>query len=308
MENFINTLDENFSYGYDGNLYNLRSTNSNLQCYYKKASYIPSSFREECVRICNKISHYAETQKRIPIILFSGGLDSEIVIRSFIDSKKPFKIVVNKFSNNFNSHELFYVEKFLNSYNLTADYIDIDVETWLESNEALAMAEISKCPYSEMLPTMKLIDHVYYQMNGVPVLGNGDFYASIIDNQWMYVEFEYILSWMRYCVAKKIVGAINFFQQTPEIVLAMGKDPLVTKTINDGFKPNLRSTKYMIYQKYWNDVEIRQKFNGAEKIQTLCDKINNSHLIKYSDYKRKWTMPLEEFLSMIMPLETNKAK
>ena len=308
MKNFINPLDENFSYGYNNDLYNLRSAESIFQCHYKKATYLPISFREECVRVCNKIAHYANSQGRVPIILFSGGLDSEIVIRAFIDSKKPFRIVVNRFLNDFNSHEIFYVEKFLKSYNLEAEYVDIDVELWLESNEALDMAYISKCPYSEMLPTMKLIDYVYTQLNGIPILGNGDFYASIIDNQWMYVEFEYILSWMRYCVAKNIVGAINFFQQTPEIVLAMGKDPLITKTIDEGFKPNLRSTKYAIYQKYWSDVEIRQKFNGAEKIQTLCDKINNTHLIKYSDYKSKWTMPLDEFLSMMMPTDANKAE
>jgi hypothetical protein len=168
------------------------------------------------------------------------------------------------------------------------------------------MAEISKCPYSEMLPTMKLIDYVYTQLNGIPVLGNGDFYASIIEGKWMYVEFEYILSWMRYCVEKNIIGAINFFQQTPEIVLAMGRDKLISKTIQDGFKPNLRSTKYMIYQKYWNDVEIRQKFNGAEKIQNICDKINNTVLTQYSDYKSKWIMPLEDFLSMLSPEDKNE--
>jgi hypothetical protein len=308
MKNFINPLDENFSYGYNNDLYNLRSAESIFQCHYKKAIYLPVSFREECVRVCNKISHYADSQVRVPIILFSGGLDSEIVIRAFIDSEKPFRIVVNRFLNDFNSHEIFYVEKFLKSHNLTAEYIDIDVESWLESDEALRMAEISKCPYSEMLPTMKLIDYVYTQLNGIPVLGNGDFYASIIEGKWMYVEFEYILSWMRYCVEKNIIGAINFFQQTPEIVLAMGRDPLISKTIQDGFKPNLRSTKYMIYQKYWNDVEIRQKFNGAEKIQTLCDKINNTHLIKYSDYKSKWTMPLDEFLSIMMPTDATKAE
>jgi hypothetical protein len=201
---------------------------------------------------------------------------------------------------------MFYVEKFLKSHNLTAEYIDIDVESWLESNEALRMAELSKCPYSEMLPTMKLIDYVYTQLNGIPVLGNGDFYASIIEGKWMYVEFEYILSWMRYCVEKNIIGAINFFQQTPEIVLAMGRDPLISKTIEDGFKPNLRSTKYMIYQKYWNDVEIRQKFNGAEKIQNICDKINNTVLTQYSDYKSKWIMPLEDFLSMLSPEDKNE--
>lgn len=302
MRNFKNILDENFSYGYDNQLYNLRSSSESIfQCHYQRANYIPISFKEECIKVCNKISDYSEKQKRIPIILYSGGLDSEVVIRAFIESGKPFKVVVNKFSNNLNSHELFYVDRFLKSKNLKAEYVDIDIEKWLISEESFLMADLSKCPYSEMLPTTKLIDLVYFQMNGIPILGNGDFYARVVDDVWTYIEFEYIVSWMRYCVEKNIIGAINFFQQTPEIVLSMARDPLISTTIQESIEPNLRLTKYKVYQKYWPEVEIREKFNGAEKIQNLCDMINEKYLFKYSKYTDKWSMPLDKFIDMMMP-------
>lgn len=302
MENFKKILDENFSYGYDGQLYNLRSSpNSIFQCHYRRAKYIPGSFKDECIKICHKISDYAESVGRIPVILLSGGLDSETVVRSFLDADRNFKIVVNRFNKGLNSQEIEFVTKFLELKNLDASFIDIDIEKWLFSKESLQMAEDACCPYSEMLPTMKLIDRVYNEMNGIPVLGNGDLYASYIDDVWTYVEYEYILSWMRYCVKKNIVGSINFFQQTSEAVLAMGLDSFITDTVIKCQEPNLRFTKYKIYQKYWNDSEIRPKYNGAEKIQNICDEINFKYLKQYSDYTSKWKIPLKDFLSNLLP-------
>lgn len=300
MKNFINPLDQNFSYGYDGDIYNLRLTSdSQFHCYYRRAKYFPRSFREECVKNAVKISDYAESVNRTPTILFSGGMDSEIVIRAFQESDRDFKIIINRFENNLNSHDIFYAKKFLDENHLTAEFVDIDVETWLTSNESLSMAKDGKCAYSQMLPTMRLIDLVYNQRQGVPVLGNGDFYASKIEGQWQYVEFEYILAWMRYCVEKQIPGSINFFQQTPEIVLAMAQDPLIRETVRIDREPNLRLTKYRIYQRYWPDIAIRNKFNGMERIKDHCELVNQRYLKDYLAYTSKWKYPLKDFIKMI---------
>ena len=303
-QNFQNPLDENFSYGYDGNLYNLRSSNkSEFQCYYKQAKYIPISFKEECIKVCEKISDYAESVGRIPMVLLSGGLDSEVVVRSFIESGRPFQIVSNRFNNQLNDHEIQYVKKFSIKHNLKIEYIDLDITSLLTSDRYLKMAEISRCPYAEMLPTMDLIDRVYFEMNGVPVLGNGDFYASKIDNAWTYIEFEYILAWMRYVIDKKIAAAINFFQYTPEIVLSMALDPIVHDAIIGDQYPNVRQAKYAVYRKYWNDIELRTKYNGAESIQSLCDEINEKYLAENKIYTSKWSNPLYQFLKNMMPRE-----
>ena len=302
MKNFQNPLDENFSFGYDGMLYNHRSsTDSQFQCNYTRAQYVPTSFKDECIRVCEKISDYATSVGRVPVVLLSGGLDSEIVARSFMESGRSFRLVSNKFFNDLNAHEITLIEKFSKKYNLEVDYIELDIENLLSSPKYLEMAELSKCPYSEMLPTMDLIDRVYFEMNGIPVLGNGDFYASKIDDIWTYVEFEYILSWMRYTVSKQIVGSINFFQQTPEIVLAMALDPIIKQTISDDQMSNVRNAKYLVYQKYWKDVEIRSKYNGAEFIQSLCDDVNDKFLYRYKDYTSKWTTTVYRFVKNMMP-------
>ena len=303
-------LDENFSYGYDEGKYNLRVSNDSVfRCFYKEASYIPKSFKEECIKVCEKISDYSISEKKLPMILLSGGADSEVVVRSFIDAGRKFLAVTNRFKHGLNQHEVDYVIDFQKKYKFDLKFVDIDVEEWLLSSEADMMAEESKCTVPEMLPTMKLIDQVYFNLGGIPVLGNGDLYVSKdvdmhsriehnkISYVWNYVEFEYILAWMRYAVQKKIIGAINFFQYTPEIVLAMGLHPKMRYIFNNNSKgkQSSRSTKYLVYKDNWDDLLTRPKFHGGEKIYDICDYLRKNKLAKYRGYSQKWKKPVELF-------------
>lgn len=313
----MKTIDENFVYGYDNKIYNLRSTSrSTFNCYYARANKIPNSFKDECVRVCEKISDYAVSQNKIPFILLSGGLDSEIVVRSFFESGRDFQIITNRFSKNLNDHEIEHVEFLCNELNLKPIYIDIDIESWLISNDAYNFARISKCIYSEMLPTMKLMHDVYFNLGGIPVLGNGDLYVSKeINNdwrvgvsdqkyEWMYIEYEYIVAWLRYAVNTGVKGGINFFQHTPEIVLSMALDPLIQNLVktNPVGKQSSRSTKYLVYKKYWPESAMRRKFHGAEKISDLCNYLNKDILIKnFYDYSSRWTKSFDSFVNEMMP-------
>jgi hypothetical protein len=313
----MKTLDENFSYGYDEGIYNLRtSPRSQFKCYYRRASRTPASFREECVTVCREISDYAISQDKTPYVLLSGGLDSEVVVRSFIESGRDFHVITNRFCNDLNDHEIEYVERLCSSFNLNPIYVDIDIKEWLLSNESFTFAYDSKCVYSEMLPTMKLMRDVYVDLGGIPVLGNGDLYVSkeindqwrigdgTVKYEWQYIEYEYILAWMRYAVGHNIVGSINFFQQTPEVVLSIAQDPLIQNLVKDNpeGKQSSRSTKYQVYKKYWPDIDLRSKFHGAEKIEDLCDYINKDKLLKeFFNYTTRFKIPFNEFVERLMP-------
>ena len=299
-------LDENFSYGYDDGIYNLRSkNNSKFNCYYTKASRVHKTLREEAKLVCDKISHESTRLGKIPIILLSGGLDSEVVLRSFLESGKQFKAISNKFLNDLNSHEIDYIEKLKIKFDFDHVYNEIDIVNFLQSQRAKDLISISKCTRPEMLPTMELIYVVVKKMNGVPVLGNGDFYVSKDINesaiQWNYIEYEYILAWMRFCVSEKITAATNFFQYTPEIVLSVGRDPIMQHLFSTSppEKTSSRSKKYIVYKKNWIDIELRSKFHGAEKIMDLCDHLRETVCRDYLDYTELWKMPIDNFLCML---------
>lgn len=296
-------LDENFSYGYDGKIFNLRSSStSSFECHYNKSKRNFKSLREEAKLVCEKISDYCRSIGKVPVILLSGGLDSEVVLRSFIDSGRDFRSVSNRFKNNLNSHEIEYIEKLKEKFCFKHEYNDIDIEEFYLSDRCQHLINISKCTRPEMLPTMELVSKVYNELGEIPVLGNGDLYVAkdIIEETvvWNYVEYEYILAWMRFCIQENITAATNFFQYTPEIVLSVAKDPIMQHLFRTSpeWKSSSRSTKYLVYKKNWIDIELRPKFHGGEKVASLCEYLRDGLCKQYLDYTTEWKMPIDQFI------------
>jgi hypothetical protein len=312
------TIDNHFTFGYGKDTFNILDASPNLDfwCNYSRAKYIPDSFKEECIKTAISLSDSAKALGRKPVILLSGGMDSHVVVKSFIEAGLEFQTVTNRFFRNLNDHELVYVEKLKEEYKFPHKYINLDVEKFLQSNEAAVMAEESLCAYPQMFSTMKLMKYVW-DNGGMPILGNGDFYAIRSINpkwrlqdfnapkyMWEYVEYEYILAWFRYAIKHKIVGGLGFFQHNAEIVLAMGLEEHIVNTVTgaDEGKQSTRSSKYEVYKKYWPEFENRQKYHGGEKISGLCDMLRKTTLLpQHGNYERKWTMDYFKFIDLLMP-------
>ena len=56
------------------------------------------------------------------VILLSGGLDSEICVRSFFDQNLPFRTVSLRYKGGFNQSELDYVEKLKSEISIHHEY------------------------------------------------------------------------------------------------------------------------------------------------------------------------------------------
>ncbi len=280
---------------------------------YSKCTRVPSTFKQECINTALQVSQQAAELNRIPYIFLSGGLDSEVVVRAFIDAGIEFKAISFRFDSNLSSHETHYIDKFSFKHMLDHDYYDIDPE-WLLSQEAEEYFYQSQCSMSEMLPHMKLIKHVWDNLNGFPVLGNGDLYVSkdiseewIFDRsklkyEWNYIEYEYILAWNRFAVKNKILGCLGFFMHNPEIVLGMIKEPEMYMCVTGQIPHKLssRSTKSVIYIKSWRDLEPRIKYHGSEKLGGRCIELNR-HFGSLFKTTGKWQVPILEFISMLEP-------
>lgn len=312
------TLDNHFKFGYNTGAFNISDASplADFWCSYSRAKYVPDNFKNECIKTSISLINSAKDLDRTPVILLSGGMDSHVVVKAFCETGHSFHTMTNRFAKGFNEHELVYVDALKSRHSFSHDFVDIDTEEWLLSEEAMHMAEQSLCAYPQMLPTMKLIQHIWDQ-GGMPILGNGDFYAIRYINptwrlhnfnapkyQWEYVEYEYILAWFRYAIANNIVGGLGFFQHNPEIALSMGVEDHIFDMIsgNDEGKQSTRSSKYEVYKKYWPDFENRQKYHGGEKISGLCDMIRKNILLpKYGDFERKWTMNYFNYIDLLMP-------
>ena len=155
--------------------------------------------------------------------------------------------------------------------------------------------------------------HVWENINGFPVLGNGDLYVSKEINkewllrdrslpkyQWLYIEYEYIVAWFRFAVEHQILGALAFFQHNPYIVLSMIKESAIQDCVNDKFmyKLSTRSTKPSVYKKYWPDLISRMKYHGGEQISGITVALNRK-LSKDIGSNNKWTLPIKDFENIL---------
>ena len=152
------------------------------------------------------------------------------------------------------------------------NYFDTDVLSWIKTEESKRLFDESYCSSVTMLSHMKLMNHVW-ELGFSPVLGNGDVYLENMDGVWKYVELDYMLAWFRHAIRNKILGGIGFFQQTPEVTLAMLREPKIQR-LGENADPyatkmyqTSRFIKYGIYRQHWPDLTIRPKFGGQELVR-----------------------------------------
>lgn len=308
------TIDNHFTFGYNQKPFAKKENyfKDEFYCEYSRCQRPVNNFKQECIYTALEVFNQATALSRTPYIFLSGGLDSEVVVKAFIDAGVKFKTISFRLENNLSSHETLYINKFVQKHELDHEFYDIELD-WLSSQQALDWCYQSLCIRSEMLPHMKLMKHVWENLNGFPVLGNGDLYVSKEINkswlladrslpkyEWLYIEYEYIVAWFRFAIEHQILGALAFFQHNPYIVLSMIKELDIQKCVQDQFmyKLSTRSTKPLIYKKYWPDLLSRMKYNGGEQIGGITVELNRK-LSKDMGSNSKWSLPITEFEKLL---------
>jgi len=215
-------------------------------------------------------------------LTLSGGLDSEVLVRSFLDANIPFHVASLRFADGKNSHDLFWAERFIRKYKIENwRLFDIDIPRFFESGLANDYAVATDCTAPELLATMWLMD----QVEGIPVLGSGEcffwrddsdgyvpgvspYYSSV---PWFLVEKESVASWYRYAVWRKKACVPGFFQYTPEQLTSFVLEPLTFKLITNQIygKRDSKSVKHDTYAHLYPDLEPRPKYTGYENLKGL---------------------------------------
>lgn len=120
------------TYGWGDNTYGKRLTADETFWYkFGPCTQTPMDFRAECIRAADLI--YQSTEKEV-VIHFSGGIDSEIICRSFIEAGHPFTACICRFTNHLNKHDIKYAVKFCQEFNIPFYFIEVDVLDYLESD------------------------------------------------------------------------------------------------------------------------------------------------------------------------------
>ena len=226
---------------------------------------LPKSFHEECIYTAHTIR--ATTTKDI-IVLFSGGVDGEVVVRSFHEAKIPFTPIIYRYRDNANEHEYKFAINACNELNIPYELIDLDVIKLWENDYA-------KDDF--YTPVMSLVKYTLdnfqdcYSINGfMPP------YFKKETNNWYFYIRELSLFPIWYSIEKNIHTCGSFFLYRPENLLAMLGDKLITDIIAN-ITPieqyhhplnHLRGeflAKFAFFEKHFPGMEWRPKYIGYER-------------------------------------------
>jgi hypothetical protein len=308
------TYKQHFKFGYNDKWFNQRtSPDDKWHVDYGSIERDVGDFRQESFKVARLIEDEA-TRLGLPIdLMYSGGTESEMMVRSFIEQGIPVRINIMKFSNGLNMHDIKDALAFCEENNITPTMYDLDILKFWE-NDCWDYAERTKCISPQLLSTMWLMD----QLDGLPVMGSAECYIAHEDlkkfnyweptqgkvikknfskdeymvRPWYMHEREKIAAWYRHPMQQDRPAVPGYFQYTPEIMLSFLEDPFEQElaACKHTGKLSNTSTKLHVYEKYFPNLRQKVKTTGFEQIME-SDKVVRTELYRlYGMYsaEAKW--------------------
>lgn len=265
--------------GYNNNSFTLRNnTNDQFFVQYTPVTRDPFSFKDECIYTAKLLRE--KTDKTI-YLMYSGGIDSEIVLRSFILAKIPnWKVFVMNYDN-VNDYDLRYSKKFLSDNNINFHEHFFDLKKYWESDVIEDMKR-----YGSISPQFATYaNRMFYiasELNGFPVncCGNKNLYHD--GNDLLTIEHEKGSTLYRVLLVNNIQGCGRFYQYTPELTASWYLSPHFKRLIIDNPKMILNqhgssTFKQEFYSSNFNDESFnlvaRRKKTGFENLSTLDENL-----------------------------------
>lgn len=248
-------------YGWGNQLYGVRTNSSDkLWMKYGSCKREPEDYRQECINAAKNI--YESTEKKI-LIHLSGGIDSEVVCRSFLEAGINFEVCVWVYENKYNRYDLKHAYEFCNEYNIKVHELKIDIIKFAEKD----MFEIFTGYSFSPLWWSNLVKFAISKMSGYQIIGDFHFilihdplsassipaspiptknfidppnlekktYNVVLEAQW-----PAILSYTDQ-IGKTGTG---FFSYSPELLLSFANDSLVQDWLKNCKEGNNRGKIY----------------------------------------------------------------
>ena len=199
-------------------------------------------------------------------LLLSGGLDSELALRSYVEAKIPINVFIAKYNDNINAVDFHEALKTCQIYNVTPTIIDCNLKTFLE-NDAHDMwngGYFADPGYMIMLKVIESLDNIPVICDGI----NADNFRMANKTQCDIVIYE------KHFAAAIHGNTINrplissWYDYSPELTAAFldlnlhkwKKHKLITPPFNNS---NLHKLKYLNSNKLFG-TRMRQKRSGWE--------------------------------------------
>ncbi len=274
-----------------GPLFNIQTNKLPWHTSYKCTNKITvRSFKEELLNAARStLDHYNGLR---PCVFFSGGTESEVVLRSYINvGAKPI-VNIFRFENYINEYDVAYAIVICNQLGVDYNIIDFNLKRFFE-NDAEQISEVSQIDRPRGLPQLKFLDY----NEGFAVLGIGDprWSRSIENNTpWMLLDQEHDTGWDKYIIHKGMPAIAQWFKWTPGLVLSYTElnwfKDLILNNKWPG-KEGVTSTKLIGYREAYPDMLQRIKKTGMEPIDELINEFERFLEKKYGSLPFRQVVP-----------------
>ena len=310
------THENHLKFGWGNGLYNFDDKDQQFWFTPGKVNYIPTSFKDECLRSARLIGEAADK----PILLgLSGGVDSEVAARSFIEAGVPFEVVVANVIHDgtiVNARDTRFAKSFANKYNIKCHMIDIDFRATVDRLSKIRETNNPAEPYYKInisnLCNITMLepfcnDYFCLKGSGDLVLNTYRKFNQPSPRKYgLYIGetttvSESAVYEMSY---RNSANIINFFCYTPEAWLAWLLDPDVRHWVRyekafmgEHSWMNNYAIKSFVLFKIWPDMEIRTKLTGYEYIAEYKELTANNF---YVNDDTRLMIPIEEFTEQLL--------
>lgn len=254
-----------------------------------------TDIKSEYIRAAQLIANRAKDDL---VLCLSGGIDSEVMVRIFIDAKIKFKIAIMRFENDLNLYDIKYGISFCQKFDLEYSFFDLDVIKFHEEEEFKHYSDEAQCGSPQLSCILWLMDQLkdsFAVMAGqFPVIYNSnegvsDFINYQIDNNYDFIfindsiradhkdynpPFVQLMpdtdvSIFRWLMKKNNQAVPQFYHYTPEMTMAYFQHPATIDYINQiGLFENNKVWNYNVKRKLYDsffsyDMEHRPGATGG---------------------------------------------
>jgi hypothetical protein len=301
----IYTSENNwYTWNYKGQeLFGRQSSNLKFNINYNKFGNEIYDLKIELDRAAaSTLDHYPGLR---PCVFFSGGVDSELILRAYINIGANPNVFIIRYENDLNIYDVSYAITICNLLDVKYNLIDFNLEKFYE-NDAESISDQAQIDIPKMLPHLKFTDCA----DGVAIVGHYGSAWTRLDkdysekSKWVLRNFEWGIGSNKYNILHNRAAIHQWWHWTPGLILSYTKLKWFNQLINDNFdgKLGFNSTKLLGFQEVYPDLLPRKKYIGFEKIPEVITEFEN-YLSKKNNgliYRQEVDTTLEELTEEIL--------
>lgn len=240
--------------------------------HYGQYSGILGSFKDELENAARSTMDFYPSLR--PCVFFSGGVDSELILRSYINIGSNPLVYIVRYEDDINLYDVSYAVTVCSVLGVDYKIVDFNLKKFYE-NDALQIARESQIDRPRMLPHLKFTESA----DGLIIVGHSDmaWYRPSDDYSvsvpWLCYDFEHDIGCDKYTIMHNRSAIYQWWKWTPGLILSYTRLNWFRTLINDGYygKRGIDSTKIIGFREVYPDLIERKKKTGFEAIDPLIN-------------------------------------